>query len=159
MKVQRIRGIFLVSLLTLAGIGHGAQAQKSKAADAIRAADQQWEKAAAAKDLDKTVSFCLPDGSVLPPNAPIATGSAAIRKVFAGYFGLPKMSLTWTAVDAGAATSGDLGYSRGTYRLSFTDASGKPVVDTGKYVTVWHKQADGSWKVLADIFNSDLPAK
>lgn len=157
MRVKCIRGIVLVALLVVAGVG--AYAQNSKAADAIRAADQQWEKAAAASDLAKTVSFCQPDGSVLPPNAPIATGTAAIRQMFAGYFALPKVSISWTAVTAEAAKSGDLGYSRGTYRFSFNDASGKPVVDTGKYVTVWHKQADGSWKVVADIFNSDLPAK
>jgi len=30
--------------------------------------------------------------------------------------------------------------------------------DKGKYVTVYRKQPDGKWKVVADIFNSDLPA-
>jgi ketosteroid isomerase-like protein len=34
----------------------------------------------------------------------------------------------------------------------------KPATDKGKYVTVFKKQADGSWKVVADIFNSDGPA-
>ena len=33
-----------------------------------------------------------------------------------------------------------------------------PVADRGKFVEVWKKQADGKWKVVADIFNSDLPA-
>ena len=28
----------------------------------------------------------------------------------------------------------------------------------GKYVAVWKKQQDGSWKVEADMFNSDLPS-
>ena len=37
------------------------------------------------------------------------------------------------------------------------DAKGKQVNDTGKYVVVFRKQADGAWKVAADIFNSDLP--
>jgi hypothetical protein len=31
------------------------------------------------------------------------------------------------------------------------------LLDKGKYLTVWKKQADGSWKVLFDMFNSDLP--
>src|ERR1700682_6139113 len=103
-------------------------AQAQKPADAIRAADQQWAKAASAKELDKTVSFCLPTGSVLPPNAAIATGTAAIRQMFAGYFALPKVTISWTTVDAGASAAGDLGYSRRTYRLTFNDPSGKPVV-------------------------------
>jgi len=33
----------------------------------------------------------------------------------------------------------------------------QPVVDNGKYLTVWKKQADGSWKVLFDMFNTDMP--
>ena len=27
----------------------------------------------------------------------------------------------------------------------------------GEYLTVWHKQPDGSWKLQADIFNTDGP--
>ncbi len=41
--------------------------------------------------------------------------------------------------------------------MSFNDPSGKMISDKGKYVTVWKKQADGSWKVMLDIFNTDLP--
>ncbi len=144
MRVKCIRGILLVALLALAGI-----AQAQKAADAIRAADQQWEKAVVAKDLGKSVAFCAPEGSMLPPNAPIANGTDAIRK----------FSLTWAPVAAEVARSGDIGYTRGTFQLSFNGPSGQKVSDTGKYVTVWKKQADGSWKVVVDIFNSDLPAK
>jgi ketosteroid isomerase-like protein len=56
------------------------------------------------------------------------------------------------------ARSGDLGYSQGTYDLTFNDPSGKPMTDRGKYLEVWKKQADGSWKCAVDTFNSDLPA-
>jgi ketosteroid isomerase-like protein len=31
----------------------------------------------------------------------------------------------------------------------------KPVTDKGKYLMVYTKQADGSWKVVADTMNSD----
>jgi uncharacterized protein (TIGR02246 family) len=154
MRVKCIRGILVVALLALAGI-----AQAQKAADAIRAADQQWEKAVVARDLEKSVAFCAPEASMLPPNAPIASGTDAIRKVLAGYFALPGFNLTWASVAAEVSRSGDMGYTRGTFQLSFNGPSGQKVSDTGKYVTVWKKQADGSWKVVADIFNSDLPAQ
>ena len=32
------------------------------------------------------------------------------------------------------------------------------VSEKGKYVEVWRKQPDGSWKIKWDIFNSDVPA-
>jgi ketosteroid isomerase-like protein len=34
----------------------------------------------------------------------------------------------------------------------------KPITDKGKYLTVFKKQADGSWKAVADMINSDTPA-
>jgi ketosteroid isomerase-like protein len=36
-------------------------------------------------------------------------------------------------------------------------ASGKPIAERGKYVEIWREQADGGWKCIVDIFNSDLP--
>jgi ketosteroid isomerase-like protein len=41
--------------------------------------------------------------------------------------------------------------------MHFNDVSGKPVSDTGKYVTVWKTDGEGKWRVVRDIFNSDLP--
>jgi ketosteroid isomerase-like protein len=35
------------------------------------------------------------------------------------------------------------------------DKSGKPVTETEKYAVTWKKQADGKWKVIADIWNTD----
>ena len=43
------------------------------------------------------------------------------------------------------------------YMLTLKDSQGKPVTDHGKLVEVWKKQADGKWKSVVDIFNSDLP--
>jgi len=132
--------------------------ESAAAADAIRAADVAWEKAVSSKDTTGAVAAMEPTGSVLGANAPIATGPQAVRAVFLGFWALPGISIHWTATKTEAARSGELGYSMGTYQLSYTDPKGKPVNDHGKYATVWRKQADGSWKVVADIFNSDLPA-
>ena len=38
-------------------------------------------------------------------------------------------------------------------------AKEQPVKDKGKYLTVWKHQPDGTWKIVRDINNSDLPAK
>jgi ketosteroid isomerase-like protein len=50
-------------------------------------------------------------------------------------------------------------YTVGTYSLTASDPKNKkPVTDKGKYMTVYKKQADGTWKAVADSINSDLPA-
>src|ERR1700677_3394905 len=130
----------------------------TRAADesAIRALDAQWEKAAAARDVDGTVSYYSDDASLLAPNAPIASDRQSIRASWASLLG-PDTNLSWQATKVEVARSSDLAYLVGTYQLTTKDAQGKPVSDNGKFVEVWKKQADNKWKVVADIFNSDLP--
>jgi ketosteroid isomerase-like protein len=57
------------------------------------------------------------------------------------------------------AKSGDLAYSTGTYTDAWKDPQGKLITDKGKIMEVWKKQTDGRWKVVADTYNSDLPAQ
>jgi ketosteroid isomerase-like protein len=131
--------------------------QSAAAVEAVRAADLAWEKAFSGRDTTAAVATVEPTGSVLAPNALIATGPEAIRALFAGFYALPGMTIHWQLSGVEAARSGELAYSHGTYQLTFSDPKRRPVTDHGKYVTVWRKQADSSWKVVLDIFNSDLP--
>ena len=124
----------------------------------LRGLEASWSKAAGAKDLDKTVSFYSEDAMVLPPNAPIATTKEAIRKTWKDLLESPGSAVSFKPSKVEVAQSGDMAYSSGTYEVTMNDASGKPVNDHGKYVAVWKKQADGKWKCVADIWNSDLPA-
>jgi ketosteroid isomerase-like protein len=58
--------------------------------------------------------------------------------------------LVWEPGRAEVALGGDLGYTIGDYRVEAT-ASPDSVLSRGKYLTVWRRQPDGSWKVEADI--------
>jgi ketosteroid isomerase-like protein len=143
----------LVFMFVSAGTALGQTS--GKGTDTILAADAAWMKVYHAKDLAKSVAFCDEQASMLGSNMPIATGKDALAKAIANDF--TNGDLTWRANKAGVARSGDLGYTSGTYDLNFKDASGKAASDKGKYLTVWKKQAGGGWKVLFDMFNSDLP--
>jgi ketosteroid isomerase-like protein len=68
-------------------------------------------------------------------------------------------SLTWTPVKADMAASGDLGYTYGNYVFTAKNKEGKSVPTYGKYMSVWKKQKDGSWKVVVDMGNSSPPPK
>ena len=123
---------------------------------AIRDADEAWSNAAAAKDVEKTIAFYSDDAVVMPPNAERATSREAIRKIWKDLLTDAKMS--WKATKVEVAKSGDIGFIIGTYEVTMNDVvTGKPVHDRGKYLEVWEKQADGSWKCGADIWNSDIP--
>ena len=104
-----------------------------KETDAVLAADAAWMKVYHAKALAKSVAFCDEEASILPPNAPIATGKDAIARVNANDFA--NGDLTRHADKAGVARSGDLGYTTGTSELTVKDVSGKTIVDHVKFLT------------------------
>src|ERR1700733_1231104 len=148
----------LALLLIMAGCSQQtAPDTRAGEESAVRDADAQWSKTAMANDLDGTVSFYTDDASLLPPNAPLATGKQAIRAVWAGMLS-PDTTVSWQVSKADVARSGELAYVMGTYQIAAKNPQGKSQEDRGKLVEVWKKQADGKWKTVADIFNSDLPA-
>jgi ketosteroid isomerase-like protein len=135
----------------------GMQVPDTRATDeaAVRAASAEWARVAAAKDLEKTLSYYADDASMFPPNLPIATGSEARRKVWTQLFSTPDVAFSNAATKIEAARSGDLAYETGTFEESFRDGGGSPVRIVGKYVVVWKKQPDGQWKAILDVFNTD----
>ena len=83
-------------------------------------------------------------------------GKADIRAAMATYFADPNFSLTLQSTRAMASKGGDMVYTEGTYTMTTTNPkTKKPITDKGKFLTVYAKQADGSWKAIADTFNSD----
>jgi uncharacterized protein (TIGR02246 family) len=129
-------------------------AARSSEESAIRETISAWSQAAGAKDLNKCVSFYTDDASVLPFNAPIATGKDQIR-AFWSQVTNPDYSFSWRPTKIEVAQSADLAYEIGTFDLTVADQTGKSSASRGKYVIVWKKQANGEWKAAADIFNTD----
>jgi ketosteroid isomerase-like protein len=131
----------------------------TRAADesTIKNLDAQWSKAAASNDVQATISYYADNASLLPPNAPIADSGPAIQAVWESLLG-PGKSVSWQLTKVQVSRSGDLAYAMGVYQVSSKDSRDNSAEDHGKYVEVWNKQADGKWKAVADIFNSDMPA-
>ena len=66
-------------------------------------------------------------------------------------FSDPNLSYAMQSSRIEASKGGDMIYSMGTYVMTFTDTNTKKVkTENGKYLTVFRKQADGSWKVAVD---------
>src|SRR6185295_7618309 len=124
---------------------------------AIRDLDAAWSKSAAAKDMDRILSFYAEDASMFVPNQPIATGKPAIRVEWTKLTTNPGFAISFAPSRVEVAKSADMAYEYGTYTLMMSGPDGRPINDRGKFVVVWKKQSDGKWLVVADIFNSDLP--
>jgi uncharacterized protein (TIGR02246 family) len=154
---RRLALSFCLALLLTSACDRPATDTHAADESAVRDADAQWAKTAGANDLDGTVGYYSDDASLLPPNAPIATGKPAIRAVWAALLS-PHATVSWQVTKADVARSGELAYVIGVYQIEPKDPEGKSLADHGKLVEVWKKQADGKWKTVADIFNSDAPA-
>jgi len=114
--------------------------------------------AAEAKDLERYMSFYADDASLFWPGAPMVTGRAAIREFMRAFLSMPAFSLSFETAKVDVSGAGDLAYSCGTNKVTLVDPRGNRMKDRGKYLTVYRKQPDGTWKVVADMGNSDLPA-
>jgi ketosteroid isomerase-like protein len=65
--------------------------------------------------------------------------------------------LTWAPAGARMGPSNDMGFTWGHYEGHSKDAHGEPVVVTGRYITIWKKLPDGTWKVAMDASATEPP--
>ena len=93
------------------------------------------------------------DATILAANYPAVKGRAAIQAMFKT---MPPMSAFKTEI-VDLDGRGNLAYVRGNYTMTLAPPGAPPINDQGKYIEVWKKGADGSWKVSYDSWTSDLP--
>jgi uncharacterized protein (TIGR02246 family) len=130
----------------------------TRAADvqAVKDVEAAWLKDVATKDAGKYASYFADDGCALYPGAATTCGREAIKALVTTYYADPNFSFTLQDTRAVASKGGDMVFTQGTYSMTVTNPkTKKSVTDKGKYVTIYMKQADGSWKAAVDTSNSD----
>lgn len=145
----------MILMVALTGCAKKADVEAERAA--LRQADADWAKTVAEKNADAFTSSFTADGVVMPPNLPAVNGTDAIRTWVSTQMAMPGFAVTWEPTSAEVAASGDIGYTLGNFTFQTSMPDGSPLNDHGKYATIWKKQADGTWKVAVDIFNSEIP--
>ena len=95
------------------------------------------------------------DAIAFPPDHEMVKGRDAIGQFWKATRDSGVGSVTLTTVDVGR--SGDLAYEVGNAALRIQPEGQQPTTAVVKYVVVWKRDADGSWKLHRDIWNS-LPA-
>jgi ketosteroid isomerase-like protein len=146
MNIFRIVSFVLVfPLCFTTGCGVGADPSAERAA--LLETDRAWAAAAASSaGVDEIASYWAADAVVIPPGAPALRGLAEIRDYISAAASIPGFSVSWTPEGAELAASGDVGDTYGTNRFTFENGAGLLTTATGRYLTTWRKQPDGSWK-------------
>jgi ketosteroid isomerase-like protein len=119
----------------------------------LKRLEGEFMKAAADKGSAGYMSYYADDAVEVPNGAPLIQGKIKIAKGM-GFLDDNNNRLLWTPVGADISASGDLGYTYGTYEFHARDKDGKPVVQFGKYTSIWKLQKDGRWKVVLDMGNA-----
>jgi ketosteroid isomerase-like protein len=107
--------VSLTGLLLLAGCNSAPPAPATPAVDIageqgkIRDLESAWVAAAAAKDLDKIMSYYADDAILITPGAPAAKSRDAIRRAWKGLLADPKIKLAFSSERVAISTSGDMG--------------------------------------------------
>jgi len=148
-----MRVVLSLLVLCLSGLAWAGGSGDDPAAILVET-DLAFARATAERGRDGWLEYFAENAAIFPTSGPIVRGLDAIRAHY-DTTGFDPRGLTWQPVHAEMAASGDLGYTFGTWRFTGTTADGTTVSRTGKYTTIWRKQADGSWKLVADIGSAD----
>ncbi len=121
----------------------------------IRRIGDQWAHHWNARELDKLIECYAPDAVYMPPHHGAVHGKQEIHEYLRGPLKHGVSDLTYDVTYI--RHSGDLAYDVGRYTMSVPQNDGSKRQDKGKYLTVWKRQPDGGWKIVADTWSSDLP--
>lgn len=161
MKITRNSfALFGAAALAMAAGGCGktgtSGGDSASIGNAITADAKAMNDQTKSNDLEGLVSHYADDAYFAAEGNKPADGSTEIRQLWSGALSDKafKLSVASDKIDSGRG--GDMAYSRGHFTRQYTDPkSGKVMADSGSYLAVYKKQADGSWKVVEDFAVAD----
>lgn len=126
--------------------------------EAINATLENFLGALRANDLNGIVGFYTPDALLMPPNHQAVRGTEAIRSWFKNV--LESFTIeAFTSSPQELVVAGDWAFRLGTFDWTLkAKVSGEQLEPCSKFLQIWERQGDGSWRVARGIWNSNDPA-
>ena len=119
--------------------------------EAVMQADRDFATAFQSRRVEGWVSWFDTAGVQVEPGGTMPRGHDAIRAHMTKTFGDTASVLTWRPTAAEVSADGTMAYTIGEYDFYVRGKDSARTASSGRYLTVWRRQADSSWKVLADI--------
>jgi uncharacterized protein (TIGR02246 family) len=116
----------------------------------IDKANAQWSEGWANRDATMVAAIFADDGVQLGSNGKIFKGQQQIAENQKAAMQSVDPGVKVTVTTVNVWLNGDTAYETGTYKYEYTE-KGKPGTNEGRYVTVWKRQGDGSWKLAMDM--------
>jgi len=119
----------------------------------IRAADDEFARTATKLGTGRAFgAYAADNAQIFSTPGEFITGPEAISRAFGPT--TEDSKLVWHPVAGEVARSGDLGFTVGNAVFVGKSLDGTPQVRYSKYLTVWKKQRDGSWRYVVDGGNA-----
>lgn len=150
---MRKPGLFVMLLLTV-GCSQ-PKIDKNAEGEKLLQLSREWSQVASTGDVEKTLSYWADNAYMVSAGQAPLKGKQAIRKMVEESFKMPGFRISWQPQTVEVSESGDMAYLIENSQTSFTDSTGKLVTLNNKAVSIWRKQADGSWKNVVDISTPD----
>lgn len=124
----------------------------------VRQAEIEFDRAVAEGNVEKFTDLVAEDAVFF--GATPLEGREAVVAAWKPFLAQnPALSLRWSPSHVEVSSSGDLGVSRGEYRLTQVAEDGSASVGVGTFVTVWKRSEDGKWRAILDIGTPAQPAE
>jgi uncharacterized protein (TIGR02246 family) len=160
----QLRGGYVLFLAGLVSCAPSEQQPADAAAtstadrEAIDRGHQAVLAALRANDCNALVPLLTDDVVFSPPNTPDAAGPEGVRAWCEPM--VTQMKITGVTVTGREVTvAGDWAIEHGAFEWTVVPAAGGPEQrEQGRFLAIWRRLADGSWKLSRDIWNSSVPA-
>jgi ketosteroid isomerase-like protein len=96
------------------------------------------------------------DAIFMMPDEPAKKGTKGIKELAQTAFDAGWRNVKFKTIKSGS--DGNLAFAVGTVAMDQPSGDGTVKVK-GKYIDVYQRQKDGSWKIVATCYNADAPAK
>jgi ketosteroid isomerase-like protein len=103
-------------------------------------------------DVEEEMSYIAEDAFLIPPNGPVVVGADIIRELVKEMVKTEVISKSGGPTRIDVASSGDLAYDLGNYRIVNKGEEG-PIVEEGNFVTIYKKIND-QWKFMGQVWNN-----
>ena len=153
---RRVPSVAIVIFAVLSGCTRPAVDLEAEGEELMQLS-REWSDLVATGDLDALMAGWAEDAVMMPPALPAIEGKAAIRDYVEAAMQMPGFQISWEPLTVHVAASGDMAYMIERNVTTVNDSLGNRVTVHGKVVTVWRKEADGSWKNVVDMWNEAPP--
>ena len=148
---MKVHLIFATVALALASCSNNVKVDTKAEAAKLMQASRDWSKEAESRNLEKVLSYWHDDAIMIGDKQEVLKGKAAIAEMVKGAFRDSAFRISWEPLSAEVSDDGSMGYIIENSSVTFGDPTGTPQTMHSNAVSIWRKQADGSWKNVVDI--------